>query len=324
MIIDSAIPFDEAIAIARQKGVLPSNLSSAQLAQLSAQLKRRAVFSARMDKAQVLDVLAKNLEQLVGNQKIEEENGRYRSVAEAKAQLKEALYRAGVPLAEAGTPTIKDFYSDTRRDLMVRTTLLDTLGFGRHVAGQDPIALDLNPAMELVRVVVPKGGEAAERDWIERWGAAMEDIGSDAEEGCTDPDEAEGRMVALVNHPIWQALGDGAGGYEDTLGNPWAPFAFNSGMNTIAVSRADAVELGIIDEDQQLEPDDDFDMNENLEASVAKFSSALTSELAVSGLELIKGVLRVANSRGESRQIIATFQRRAAINSLLNHLQEAA
>jgi hypothetical protein len=292
------LPFAEAIAIAQRKGILPTNLTSAQLSRLEAELKRRAWFSATLDKAQVLQVLADNVEKIVGRVGIPDENGRLRSIPEAKSQLREALAAAGVPGAQPGQRNIQDFYSDARRQLMIETNVLDTLGAGQHIAGNDPVALEVNPAYELIRMIVPKGGVAAERDWIERWHDAMDAIGSDAESGCTDPDDAGGRMVALKNHPIWDALGDGAGGYADCLGNSWPPYAFNSGMNRIVVPRADCIELGILDEDEQVQPDDSIDLNENLQASAGKFGTALQAQLArQAGLELTDGVLRLVQNR---------------------------
>ena len=55
-----------------------------------------------------------------------------------------------------------------------------------------------------------------------------------------------GRMVALKSSGVWQALGDGAGGYTDTLGNPFAPFAFNSGYGTDELPRLECIELGLL------------------------------------------------------------------------------
>ena len=295
---DDPIPFEEAIAIAQRKGLLPTTLTSAEIADLSQQLKQRAVFSARMNSADVLQVLQENLEAIVSN--LRDDRGVYRSIPEAKAQLREAMFDAGVRIAPVGTKPIKDFYSDTRRDLMIRTSVLDTLGFGQHVAAQDSAMLFTAPAQELVRFSEPKGGDAAKRDWIERWNAARDEAG---EEGSTDPDEAGGRMVALKNHPIWQALGDGAGDYDDTLGNPWPPFAFNSGMGVIPVTRADAVALGIIEPHEEVKPDHSFDMNENLEASVAKFSDAIKDELNQGGLKIVKGILKIANARRAERNL---------------------
>jgi hypothetical protein len=64
-------------------------------------------------------------------------------------------------------------------------------------------------------------------------------------------------MVARKDSGVWQALGDGAGGYDsDALHNPYPPFAFNSGMDVQDVDRQDAVELGLLEEDDQVVPQD--------------------------------------------------------------------
>jgi hypothetical protein len=63
-------------------------------------------------------------------------------------------------------------------------------------------------------------------------------------------------MVALKNHPIWERLGDPAL-FDDGLGNPYEPFAFGSGMGTVDVSRDDAMGLGIIDRDTQVDKTED-------------------------------------------------------------------
>ena len=52
-------------------------------------------------------------------------------------------------------------------------------------------------------------------------------------------------MVALKSSPIWQALGDGVGGFKDTLGNPYPPFAYSSGMGWTDISRRECAELGL-------------------------------------------------------------------------------
>ena len=56
-------------------------------------------------------------------------------------------------------------------------------------------------------------------------------------------------MVALKSSPIWQALGDGAGGYRDTLGNPYPPFAYNSGLDWSDVDAEECAELGLSTDD---------------------------------------------------------------------------
>ena len=139
-----------------------------------------------------------------------------------------------------------------------------------------------------------------------------------ADTGCTDPDEADGRMVALVNHPIWPALGDGAGGYDDSLGNPWAPFAFNSGRGTEAVPRDECVELGIMGADDVVTPDRSIDINEGLEASVAKFDQAMQDALAGGGLRSsgafsrLRPEMGACGERAEERQAPAPTLRRSS------------
>ena len=92
------------------------------------------------------------------------------------------------------------------------------------------------PAWELVRYE----SRRVPRDWPARWKAAGDSV------GWVGASRDFGEMVALKNSPIWQALGDGAGGYKDTLGNPYPPFAFTSGMFWDGVRRDRCIALGLI------------------------------------------------------------------------------
>ncbi|MBR2939389.1 MAG: hypothetical protein IKC15_05980, partial [Kiritimatiellae bacterium] len=76
-------------------------------------------------------------------------------------------------------------------------------------------------------------------DWDRRWAAAGAATGWQG--ACSDD------YVALKDSPIWAALGEGAGGFRDAIGNPFPPFAFGSGMSWARVSRAEAAELGLVD-----------------------------------------------------------------------------
>ena len=92
------------------------------------------------------------------------------------------------------------------------------------------------PAWELKRF----GQRRVPRDWQQRWKAAGDATGWVG--AIRDSDV----MVALKNSPIWQALGDGVGGYNDTLGNPYPPFAFDSGMAWVGVDRSECIKLGLV------------------------------------------------------------------------------
>ena len=116
-----------------------------------------------------------------------------------------------------------------------------------------PEALDEYPALELRRMFqrdVPRGFKTGAKgalipvpgdDWPSRWEAAGGEL-------------FDGRMIALKSDEVWQNLGDGEGGYDDTLGNPFPPFAFNSGFMTVDVSRKEAVTLGLIGADEEAQP----------------------------------------------------------------------
>lgn len=131
-------------------------------------------------------------------------------------------------------------------------------GAGNYLTDQTDV--DIYPAWELVRLydravprgqkVGPKGtlvevpGDAWDTD-DGRWVAACDDAGDD---DALQVFKDTGRMVALKSSDVWQSLGDGAGGYDDTLGNPFPPFAFNSGYGVEPVTVKEAVKLGLLDE----------------------------------------------------------------------------
>jgi len=289
MIFAEPLPFAEALAFMQRKRVLPTTLGSAQLAELDAELKRRAIFSAKVAMADHLQLLGELTEKIAGG--LTEEGhaagsglgsarDRMISIPEAKAQLLESLQAKGY-LPNIDGP-LTDLTSDARLQLQVETNVLDTLGYGRWQAGNDEVALDVNPAWELVRMIEAE----VPRNWSERWDAAR---AASVSEGATDA--GSGRMVALKNHPIWQALGDGAGDYQDTLGNPWPPFAFNSGMNVVDVPREDAIGLGLLGENTRV-PAASLGLNDGLEVSAERWSEALQGALAADPqLSLLDGVL---------------------------------
>lgn len=106
-------------------------------------------------------------------------------------------------------------------------------GCRQYNEGIDKAILDEWPAQELIRVIWPVG---ALRDWACRWEA----VGGKF---------FDGRMIALKNSPVWQRLGDE---FEDGLGNPYPPFAINSGMDVQDITRNEAMAFGIIDIDRQV------------------------------------------------------------------------
>lgn len=163
--------------------------------------------------------------------------------ATAREALRRELRSLGYEPAEGTEGTIKDLSSDARINLVVKTNTELAQGAGKFVQGnisQD--AVDLAPAWELVRYEDRK----MPRDWEQRWRLAAQVAHDPQANACL---ELHGRMCALKSSGIWEQLGEGAGGYTDTLDNPYPPFAFNSGMWVDDVFREDAEALGLLDVD---------------------------------------------------------------------------
>lgn len=212
----------DAFALARDRGILPTWMGTAELRDLEAGIKERAVFSARTTNAVYLEELRKRIMRMV-------EQGYNSDLAQLRLELKdilaELLYdpetgfpgdeELGIPPAAPGS--LQDLSSDRRINLILDTQIALISGKGQQQRGLEPEALDLFPAYELVRIKQAR----VPRDWQERWEQA----------GGTLIRDTDGRvrLVALKTSEIWSLLGDPAI-FRDALGVSYPPFAFGSGM----------------------------------------------------------------------------------------------
>lgn len=233
----------------RERKVFTTDMGSLDLRRLSRELHLRSITSARTTNAEYLNEVAQVVDDMLSG-KINMATGRLRLMR----SLKQLGYdpavgfpqdMANIPPAERGS--LQDLSSERRIDLMLETNMRVAANYGRVVAGNTEAARYAYPAWELVRLYsrkVPRGTpDSHSVGWQRRW--------QDAEEKAQGSRlNAKGRMIALKDSPIWIALGEGAGGYEDTLGNPFPPFAFNSGMAFRAVPRVECIALGLIEPDE--------------------------------------------------------------------------
>ena len=209
--------------IQRIKDLLPTSLGSDELrSSIASDILRRSVFSARMESARYLARIREVCAQ-VSEGSINQ--------ATARARLLDTLSQMGHSPLDGGGLTNPasirrlNLIIDTQRQMAASVSRIQT---------QTPGTLAAYPAWELTRLV----GKAVPReDWPARWRNAGESIGW---EGAL-----KDRFIALKTSPIWQALGDGAGGFRDTLGNPYPPFAYSSGMAWVAVDRETCERLGL-------------------------------------------------------------------------------
>jgi hypothetical protein len=233
----------------RSREVFETDLGSAELRGFARQIRDRAVFSARTTNAEYLKEVAHVVDEiLAGNMGMSE--GRW----ELMKKLKQLGYDpvtgfpgdvGAVPPAERDS--LQDLSSEQRIDLVLETNVRMAQGFAQVNAGLSDYALHAYPAWELVRLYhreTPRGTpESHSPGWEPRWN----DAGSAVDwEGAIGPVEIGDPLIALKTSPIWDALGDGAGGYTDTLLNAFPPFAFRSGKAWKAKPREEMEKLGLL------------------------------------------------------------------------------
>lgn len=210
--------------IERVKDLLPTSLGSDEIrGKIAADILRRSVFSARMENARYLAKIREVCTAMAAG-KI--------NAADARAQLLAVLEQIGhSPQDEGG---LRNPASIRRLNLILDTQTQMASSVSR-LAEQTDATVNLFPAWELTRLetrAVPRA------DWMQRWTAAGDSVGW---EGAV-----KRPFIALKNSPIWEALGYGVGGFKDTLGNPYPPFAYSSGLDWLDVDRETCEKLGLI------------------------------------------------------------------------------
>lgn len=214
-----------------QKALVTSGLDSRGWNSVQAGLRDMAFFSSQVAEQRILGVMREgSVHQVSGAM----------DMSKVRMEIRDYLQSNGYHAQPGEEGTIKDLMTKARLDVMLKTNVATARGFIQYARGMEPGAFAAFPAKRLLRIRQRKQG----RDWAARWKAAGDEAGWEGV--CRD----FGEMVALKDSPIWQKLGNGAGGYRDALGNPYPPFAFGSGMGVVNVSRKEAIELGLISDEE--------------------------------------------------------------------------
>lgn len=258
MIFSAPVPFEDALAAAEARSLLPTTGTTAELQQLDSAIKRRALFSATVDLAEPLQKLDDGIDAILRGETDQ---------ATVRLEMKKLWEKLGYVPDPEQAGGLRDLSSTTRINLQLETNIETARGYGHYKAGQQAAVLDEWPAQELFRAFNPKGSM---RNWAERWAQAGGEFFG-------------GRMIALKTDEVWHRLGD-PNLFRDGLGNPYPPFAFSSGMDVRDIDRDEAVQLGLIDADTQLEPDDEIDFNADLQASPDVRGENLRAMIEATGL----------------------------------------
>jgi len=251
-------PLADAIARTSSKTPVGSMLRSRQWRTVPLQLLQRAQFSATVESLKFLDRVQTNVLSALKNERDRMGAGILMDREEFAAQLREVGLREGLRPKEGElVGTIQDPTAYQRAKLIFDVQTQQAQGFAYWKTHNDPDVIQAAPAQELIRIEARR----KPRDWRQRWreaaGAASD---GDAYRMLTDND----RMIARIDSGIWLQLGTL---FPDSLGNPFPPFAFGSGMNLRAVMRDEAIELGLIQGTERIQGND-VEFNTALESSV--------------------------------------------------------
>jgi hypothetical protein len=165
--------------------------------------------------------------------------------ARARGEILTELRRIGYIPKETA---FKEILNDITHFDSILKTIEDVACGADHFLEQnfDETRIDEFPALQFRRVYRRK----TSRDWPSRWIAAAHASGDNKAEQIF---QDTGKMIALKSSGIWQALGDGVSGYEDALGTPFPPFAFDSGFDVDEVPRSKCEKLGLLARSEKAE-----------------------------------------------------------------------
>ena len=233
----------QAMRLAAERGLLPTEMGSAELQEMTLRLRERVFFSARTANLWYLDKLKALVERYVRGE------GRDNDLAQLRVEARKLLAQAGytpeagfpgddalgIPPATAGS--LRDLSSERRLNLIYDTQADLMRGLGLKLRGATRI--DRWPSWELVRVA--KFSSEYQREWPKRFEIAADNVDW---WGVSREAFAQGRMIALKSSPVWRALGSSAL-FPDALNTDHSPFAFSSGMGWREVPLEQTEEFGL-------------------------------------------------------------------------------
>ena len=236
----------------QKRGVLPREISSAQMKALQRAVERYSDFIGQDGIKKLVDKITSDLKDIMNPQQ----------VGGVTKGATEGSLRGELSNLANKYSTVEGIGQAINWDFIINTATSIMGGAGRYVADTSPQQMALYPGWALSRFAerdTPRGFRVGAKgalipvpddDWPSRWAEAGETCG-DEDWLPWDGDAQTGRGAALKSSGIWQALGDLR---DDSLGNPFPPFAFNSGFKCGPVSRAECIDLGLIDPKDEVNP----------------------------------------------------------------------
>lgn len=243
-------PDAKAVSRFESRRAVPSKMSSADWERIEPAIREKCFFSARVNNAELLGKMRELIGEAVDSAKRNPQKAllsRDKFISEMKDYLRGKGYAMG------GT-SLTDITSRRRLGLIYQMNIDEAREYGRYVRGQDSDLLNAYPAWEFLRVEerrVPRS------NWRERWRAAGGKLYG-------------GRMVALKSDSVWTNL--------SRFGRPYPPFDFGSGMGVLDIDRSEAVNLGLLPDDEPADEIPDFDCVLETEVSLERIPEDLRGQ----------------------------------------------
>jgi hypothetical protein len=227
-ILSEPTTFAEALQDRALRNLLPTSLSAQELMDLDPLIRKRAVFSARVESARHLTVLDNIIAMVLDPEHNPDgsprQPGQYITEARARLLLRAHLEQLGYQPAEGEEGTIKDLRSESRIRMQLDYPVSFARNFGHAVQMNDPAVLSQFPGQRLL----PSYADEPRGDgwWAARWKAA----------GLPGPFRSD--FVALRSDPGWAKL--------SIFGYAYPPFAWGSKREVEDVDRETCEAYGLI------------------------------------------------------------------------------
>ena len=130
------LQFSEALQALEVRSLLPTDLSTAELDRILAEIKERSLFSARVTNIEFLDEVGRVLQAFINGDT---------DLATARLALKQKLDALDYRPLPGEEGTIKDLSTDGRLNLILDTNADMARGYGQWIQGQDAAILDEGP-----------------------------------------------------------------------------------------------------------------------------------------------------------------------------------
>jgi hypothetical protein len=267
----------EALSELARKVLMPTRLGTEGLAGVEAWIREQSFFSAKVTDEHFLDLAKAFVDQSMNILTVPGDDGqpvdRALSIPKARLALQDYLDQTSYTPKPGKEGTIEDLRSDARLNLILETNTGLARGKAERIQALE--IMDSFPCQELWRLADVE----EPRDWPARWAEA----GGEFFPG--DSDYPEGRMIARVDDPIWSEI--------SAFDYPYPPFDFNSQMGLRSVSSEEALDLGLITQQQYIgkpytEEEMDLDVSDFTPTMLDMLRDTLPDGFAIEGGRIVQ------------------------------------